>query len=133
MGSDSLEWNRPKKAMNTPFGAGIVAGAKMFSFHFVVINNNNNNRRLVTLAEHTSDHGKQTNSSTKEKGEHGSKTDNNSLIAINKNRNIINNLFRTITTKDVSFSSASRRGTQVGTHGSSNSNLARGSGDLLLA
>ena len=31
----------------------------------------NNNRRLVTLAEHTSDHGKQTNSSTKEKGEHG--------------------------------------------------------------
>ena len=31
-------------------------------------NNNNNNRRLVTLAEHTSDHGKQTNSSTKERG-----------------------------------------------------------------
>ena len=31
----------------------------------------NNNRRLVTLAEHTSDHGKQTNSSTKEMGEHG--------------------------------------------------------------
>ena len=29
----------------------------------------NNNRRLVTLAEHTSDHGKQTNSSTKDKGE----------------------------------------------------------------
>ena len=28
----------------------------------------NNNRRLVTLAEHTSDHGKQTNSSTKERG-----------------------------------------------------------------
>ena len=28
-------------------------------------NNNNNNIRLVTLAEHTSDHGKQTNSSTK--------------------------------------------------------------------
>ena len=27
-----------------------------------------NNRRLVTLAEHTSDHVKQTNSSTKEKG-----------------------------------------------------------------
>ena len=26
---------------------------------------------VVTLAEHTSDHGKQTNSSTKEKGEHG--------------------------------------------------------------
>ena len=26
---------------------------------------NNNNRRLITLAEHTSDHGKQTNSSTK--------------------------------------------------------------------
>ena len=29
-------------------------------------NNNNNNRRLVTLAEHTSDHGRQTNSSTEE-------------------------------------------------------------------
>ena len=29
-------------------------------------NNSNNNRRLVTLAEHTSDHGKQKNSSTKE-------------------------------------------------------------------
>ena len=29
----------------------------------------NNNRRLVTLAEHTSDHGRQTNSSTEEKGE----------------------------------------------------------------
>ena len=28
-----------------------------------------NNRRLVTLAEHTSDHGRQTNSSTEEKGE----------------------------------------------------------------
>ena len=27
--------------------------------------NNNNNRRLVTLAEHTSDHGKQTNSMQK--------------------------------------------------------------------
>ena len=27
-----------------------------------------NNRRLVTLAEHTSDHGRQTNSSTEEKG-----------------------------------------------------------------
>ena len=59
--------------MNIPIGAGIVAGAKMFSFHFVVINNNNNNRRLVTLAEHTSDHGKQINSSTKAKGEQGSK------------------------------------------------------------
>ena len=32
-------------------------------------NNNNNNRRFVTLAEHTSDHGRQTNSSTEEKGE----------------------------------------------------------------
>ena len=28
---------------------------------FGVSNNNNNNRRLVTLAEHTSDHGRQTN------------------------------------------------------------------------
>ena len=35
----------------------------------VRFNNNNNNRRLVTLAEHTSDHGRQTNSSTEEKGE----------------------------------------------------------------
>ena len=32
------------------------------------INNNNNNRRLVTLSEHTLNHGKQTNSSTKERG-----------------------------------------------------------------
>ena len=32
-------------------------------------NNHNNHRRLVTLAEHTSDHGRQTNSSTEEKGE----------------------------------------------------------------
>ena len=31
--------------------------------HLININNNNN-RRLVTLAEHTSDHGRQTNSST---------------------------------------------------------------------
>ena len=38
---------------------------------FRVSNNSNNNIRLVTLAEHTSDHGKQTNSITKEKGEHG--------------------------------------------------------------
>ena len=28
-------------------------------------NNNNNNRRLVTLAEHTSDHGRQTNARRK--------------------------------------------------------------------
>ena len=34
-----------------------------------ITSNNNNNRRLVTLAEHTSDHGRQTNSSTEEKGE----------------------------------------------------------------
>ena len=33
------------------------------------VNNNNNNIRLVTLAEHTSDHGRQTNASTEEKGE----------------------------------------------------------------
>ena len=31
--------------------------------------NNNNNRRLVTLAEHTPDHGKQTNSNTDEWGD----------------------------------------------------------------
>ena len=43
------------------------------SFTMRVFNddNNNNNRRLVTLAEHTSDHGKQTNSSTNAKGEQG--------------------------------------------------------------
>ena len=35
----------------------------------IELNNNNNKRRLVTLAEHTSDHGRQTNSSTEEKGE----------------------------------------------------------------
>ena len=35
--------------------------------------NNNNNRRLVTLAEYTSDDGKQTNSSTKERGSMASK------------------------------------------------------------
>ena len=41
-------------------------------FHISLIKpylSNNNNRRLVTLAEHTSDHGRQTNSSTEEKGE----------------------------------------------------------------
>ena len=47
---------------------------------YIIINNNN--RRLVTLAEHTSDHGKQTNSSTKEKGEHGKK-----ISYINNNNN----------------------------------------------
>ena len=36
---------------------------------YIDMYNNNNNRRLVTLAEHTSDHGRQTNSSTEEKGE----------------------------------------------------------------
>ena len=35
---------------------------------------NNNNKRLVTLAEHTSDHGKQTNSSTKERGSSGTRS-----------------------------------------------------------
>ena len=37
--------------------------AKLKTFNLL---NNNNNRRLVTLAEHTSDHGRQTNSSTEE-------------------------------------------------------------------
>ena len=41
----------------------------LFIYLYRVYNNNNNNRRLVTLAEHTSDHGRQTNSSTEEKGE----------------------------------------------------------------
>ena len=39
--------------------------------HLRVVYNNNHNRKLVTLAEQTSDHGKQTNSSTKAKGEQG--------------------------------------------------------------
>ena len=39
--------------------------------HLLYIIINNNNGRLVTLAEHTSDHGKQANSSTKAKGEQG--------------------------------------------------------------
>ena len=40
----------------------------MFCVVIIITNNNNNNNIwLVTLAEHTSDHGKQTNSSTKEK------------------------------------------------------------------
>ena len=47
------------------FACSSPAGGMLFG----VSNNNNNNRRLVTLAEHTSDHGRQTNSSTKEKGE----------------------------------------------------------------
>ena len=40
--------------------------ASPFTYASIIINNN---RRLVTLAEHTSDHGRQTNSSTEEKGE----------------------------------------------------------------
>ena len=67
MGYRSLEWNWPKEAMNIPIWSGIVDGAKLLK----PFNNNNNKRRLVTLAEHTSDHGKQTNSSTKAKGEQG--------------------------------------------------------------
>ena len=31
------------------------------------VNNNNNNKRLVTLAEHTSDHGKQTTQAQKQR------------------------------------------------------------------
>ena len=30
MGNHSLEWNWPKEAMSIPFGAGIVARAKLF-------------------------------------------------------------------------------------------------------
>ena len=41
----------------------------MMMMMMMMSDNNNNNRRLVTLAEHTSDHGRQTNSSTEEKGE----------------------------------------------------------------
>ena len=41
----------------------------MYTCKYIYKYNNNNNRRLVTLAEHTSDHGRQTNSSTEEKGE----------------------------------------------------------------
>ena len=40
----------------------------------------NNIRRLVTLAEHTSDHGKQTNSSTKA---------NDTLIVLNNNKECV--------------------------------------------
>ena len=32
LGYRSLEWNRPKEAMNIPIWAGIVTGAKMFNF-----------------------------------------------------------------------------------------------------
>ena len=46
--------------------AGNWAGSRC---PIIMIKNKNNNRRLVTLAEHTSDHGRQTNSSTEEKGE----------------------------------------------------------------
>ena len=45
-------------------------------------NNNNNNRRLVTLAEHTSDHGKQTNSITKERGEKNHKNTKELLLIL---------------------------------------------------
>ena len=47
----------------------MVERDQCFFLFLMAINNNNNNRRLVTLAEHTSDHGRQTNSSTEEKGE----------------------------------------------------------------
>ena len=56
-------------------GSSVLYGAPMQYIEYIEYEyscqsiNNNNNRRLVTLAEHTSDHGKQTNSSTKEKGE----------------------------------------------------------------
>ena len=45
-------------------------GICLLSYGIIIIivrYNNNNNKRLVILAEHTSDHGKQTNSSTKAK------------------------------------------------------------------
>ena len=47
-------------------GAVALVRASPFTYASIIINNN---RRLVTLAEHTSDHGRQTNSSTEEKGE----------------------------------------------------------------
>ena len=41
----------------------VVHGGETIDYgHIIIIDNNN--RRLVTLAEHTSHHGKQTNSST---------------------------------------------------------------------
>ena len=46
----------------------------------VGIHNNNNSRRLLTLAEHTSDHGKQTNSITKEWGDKNKKTTKDLLL-----------------------------------------------------
>ena len=65
--ANGLPQPRMELAERRPIWAGIVDGAKLLK----PFNNNNNNRRLVTLAEHTSDHGKQTNSSTKAKGEQG--------------------------------------------------------------
>ena len=43
-------------------GSRSVGVYTLFSF------NNNNNKRLVTLAEHTSDHGKQTTQAQKQRG-----------------------------------------------------------------
>ena len=47
------------------FFSGTAVASRVAIIFLFANNNNNNNRRLVTLAEHTSDHGKQTNSSTK--------------------------------------------------------------------
>ena len=49
----------------------VRACVRACAIFFIIVIIINNNRRLVTLAEHTSDHGKQTNSSTEEKGEQG--------------------------------------------------------------
>ena len=51
--------------LHLPATAGRVMTGGVRAFRVII----NNNRRLVTLAEHTSDHGRQTNSSTEEKGE----------------------------------------------------------------
>ena len=52
-----------------PYGSGLGLSRCLGPGECLHSFNNNNTRRLVTLAEHTSDHGKQTNSSTEEKGE----------------------------------------------------------------
>ena len=47
------------------FSTTVLAFSHEICFCLSLVNNNNN-RRLVTLAEHTSDHGRQTNSNTEE-------------------------------------------------------------------
>ena len=70
LGTSWVWWAQPSQLPT-------LQGSNVYVHLFVFFNNNKNNknknRRLVTLAEHTSDHGKQTNSSTKERGSRASK------------------------------------------------------------